>query len=130
MNLMEVVMAALVLMLGTSAAARLWGEALRASGDLAQREERLHNLEALLLASEGKARAWATNLTTTGACPEVAERLESQLRELPATPGAILTLPPSPSGVLHVRWEAGGLRRERLLSVSALGLCREGGHGP
>lgn len=128
MNLMEVLVAATVLALGGSAAAQLWGQALLASRAVGLREERLHALDGLLLASEGAARAWAASPGSEGPCPE-AEALEPLLRELPAAAGASLSLPPSPAGLLHVRWEVGGLRRERLLSASALGLCREGGDG-
>jgi hypothetical protein len=42
---------------------------------------------------------------------------------------ANLALPTSAPGLLHLRWETGGFKRERLLSLSALGLCQEAGGG-
>jgi hypothetical protein len=135
MSLTEVVAAALVLLVGSSSAARLWGQGLRASVDLAQREARLRQLDTLLLASEGEARELAAQLGPASDCQVAAGQLLPLLRALPtelARAGeapATLTLPPSEPRLLHLRWEAGGLRRERLLSPAALGLCREGSHG-
>ena len=51
------------------------------------------------------------------------------LRTLPSAQEASLSQPPSPPGTLHLRWEADGLQRERLLSVTALRLCQEDNHG-
>jgi hypothetical protein len=51
------------------------------------------------------------------------------LQTLPSAREASLSQPPSPPGTLHLRWEADGLRRERLLSVTALRLCQEDNHG-
>lgn len=131
MSVTEVLLAAALMALGGSAAAQLWGQALLASHAVALRQERLHTLDGLLLASEAAARAWAAGADPVEAaepCPG-ADALEPRLRALPAAAGATLSLPPSPAGLVHVRWELGGLRRERLLSASALGLCREGGGG-
>lgn len=127
MNLTEAVAAALVLMVSTSAAAQLWSQALRHSSALAQRETQLQRLDALLLASEGKARELAASQTPTRDCQGAAGQLVPLLRALTSQQAqqATLTVPPSAPGLLHVRWEADGLRRERLLSASALGLCRE-----
>lgn len=126
MTLMEAVMASLVLMIGTSAAAQLWSHSLRSTQDLARREERLHRLDALLLASEGMARELAASQGPARDCPTVMAELLPLLRVLPPAREATLSQPPSPAGTLHLRWEADGLRRERLLSGTALGLCREG----
>jgi hypothetical protein len=125
MTLLEVMMASLVLMLGTSAAAQLWSHGLRSTHALAQREERLHRLDALLMASEGMARELAASQEPATDCPTVMAQLLPLLQGLPPARQATLSQPPSPPGTLHLRWEADGLRRERLLSGTALGLCRE-----
>jgi hypothetical protein len=129
MTLVEAVMASLVLMLGTSAAAQLWSHGLRSSLDLAQREDRFQQLEALLLASEGMARKLAAQQGPASACHVAVAQLLPQLRALPTARAATLTQPSSPPGTVHLRWEADGLRRERLFSTTALGLCREGNDG-
>lgn len=129
MTLVEAVMASLVLMLGTSAAAQVWGHGLRTSREVALREERLHALDALLLASEGIARDLAASQGPLGECQAATAQLLPLLRALPGAEEATLSQPPSPPGTVHLRWEAGDLRRERLFSASALGLCQEDDHG-
>lgn len=128
MTLLDVVLASLVLLLGTSAASQLWIHGLRSSRELAQREERFQKLEALLLASEGMARDQAARLGSANDCQAAVDQLLPRLRALSPTGEATLTQPPTPAGTLHLRWEAEGLRRERLYSPSALGLCREARH--
>jgi hypothetical protein len=136
MTLAETVTASLVLMIGSSAAAQVWSQTLRASSVLARQEAQLHALDALLLASEGQARALAKSKGPATDCPAALGQLEPLLRALPSFlaqskgQGATLTLPPSAPGMLHVRWESAGVKRERLLSASVLGLCREVAHGP
>ncbi|MEB3317692.1 MAG: hypothetical protein VKO39_06075 [Cyanobacteriota bacterium] len=128
MTVLEAVMASLVLMLGTSTSAWMWNHGLRTSLELAQREERLQRLDALLLASEGMARRLATQLQPASDCDVAIAQLLPQLRALPAARSARLTQPSSPAGTVHLRWEADGLRRERLFSASALRLCVESQH--
>ncbi|MFN9622542.1 MAG: hypothetical protein ACK587_06885 [Cyanobacteriota bacterium] len=129
MTLLEAVMASLVLMIGTSAAAQLWSQGLRTSLELARREQRLQQLETLLLSSEGLARDGAVHLGTANDCSAAEARLLSRLRALPSAAEATLTRPASSPGTLHLRWEADGVRRERIFSHSALGLCQEGSDG-
>jgi hypothetical protein len=129
MTLLEAVMASLVLMIGTSAAAQLWSHGLRSSLEMARREQGLQRLEGLLLGSEGLARELAARLGPDNDCPTALAQLLPRIQSLPAAREATLTLPPSPPGTVHLRWETDGLRRERLLSTSALGLCREADHG-
>lgn len=129
MNLIDVVMASLVLMVGASAAAQLWSQALRSTWDQALREERLQALDALLLASEGQARELVASKGTREDCALAKAELATLLRTLPTDPGTALILPASPPGMVYLRWENGPLRRERLLSATALGLCREVDHG-
>lgn len=131
MNLAEAVAASVVLMVGCSSSAQLWSQGLRSSAELAQREAQMDRLESLLVASEGTARQLAK------APPEppgtdCQAALVAQLQALPlaqaTTPPASLSLPSPPGpGLLHLRWEAGGVQRERLLSFSALGLSVPGG---
>lgn len=128
MTLLEAVMASLVLMIGTSAAAQLWSHGLRSSLELVRREQRLQRLEGLLLSSEGMARDQARRLGPAGDCPTAVAQLLPRLRALPPAREATLTRIPSPSGTLHLRWEAEGLRRERVFSTSALRLCQEEDH--
>lgn len=130
MTLVETVMASLVLMIGASAAAELWSQGLRITKDLTQREERLQHLDALLLASEGVARDLAASQAPLGNCQLAAGQFLSRVRALPTSAEASLSEHPSAPGTVHLRWEVGGLRRERLLSVSALQLCQEEDHGP
>lgn len=136
MTLAETVAASLVLMIGGSAAAQVWSQTLRASSELARQEARLHALDALLLASEGQARALAKSQGPATDCPAAIGQLVPLLQALPPVlaqsmgQGATLTLPPSAPGLVHVRWESAGVKRERLLSASVLGLCREATHGP
>ena len=136
MTLAETVAASLVLMIGSSAAAQVWSQTLRASSELARQEAQLHTLDALLLASEGQARVLAKSQGPATDCPAAIGQLVPLLRALPSVlaqskgQGASLTLPPSAPGMVHVRWESAGVKRERLLSASVLGLCREVAHGP
>ncbi|MEB3324134.1 MAG: hypothetical protein VKM17_02205 [Cyanobacteriota bacterium] len=138
MTLAETVTASLVLMIGSSAAAQVWSQTLRASSELARQEAQLQALDALLLASEGQARALAKSQGPATDCPAAIGQLVPLLRALPSVlaqskgpgQGATLTLPPSAPGMLHVRWESAGVKRERMLSASVLGLCREAAHGP
>jgi hypothetical protein len=132
MTLAEAVGASVVFLLGCSSAAQFWSQGLRSSWELARREAHLERLEALLVASEGAAR----NLASQGPaadCQVAAAQLVPVLQALPAAvaPGqtATLSFPASGPGLLHLRWETGGLQRDRLLSPSALGLCQEGSHG-
>ena len=132
MSLAEAVAASLVLMVGASASAQMWSQALRGSWELAQREAQLQRVDALVLASEGKARELASSANPSTPCADATGQLVAHLRALPSGDGqpATLTVPSSHPGVLHLRWESGGVIRERLLSPSALGLCREASHGP
>jgi hypothetical protein len=136
MTLAETVAASLVLMIGSSAAAQVWSQTLRASSELARQEAQLHALDALLLASEGQAWVLAKSQGPATDCPAAIGQLVPLLRALPSVlaqskgQGASLTLPPSAPGMVHVRWESAGVKRERLLSASVLGLCREVAHGP
>jgi hypothetical protein len=133
MTLAEAVAASLVWMVGCGSAAQLWSQGLRASWDLERREAQLDRLESLLVASEGAARNLATSEGPAVDCQVALGQLVPLLQALPATvalgESATLTLPPTGPGLIHLRWEAGGLHRERLLSASALGLCQEGIHG-
>jgi hypothetical protein len=130
MSLVEAVAASLLLLLGSSAAAQLWSQGLRASWEQRQRESQLHSLDALVLASEGKARALAASQGPAAECQAAVAQLVPMLRALPSEleqgrePQASLSLPESGAGLLHVRWAIGALQRQRLLSVTALGLCR------
>lgn len=136
MNLAEALGASLVLVIGCSSSAQLWNQGVRATAELAQREEQMDRLESLLVASEGTARQLARAQQAPAAnCQAASGQLVAQLQALPlaqaSTPPATLTLPQPPGpGLLHLRWEAGGVQRERLLSLSAVGLCREGSHAP
>ncbi|MGA1304918.1 MAG: hypothetical protein ACO3ZD_12825 [Cyanobium sp.] len=136
MNLAEALGASLVLVIGCSSSAQLWNQGVRATAELAQREEQMDRLESLLVASEGTARQLARVQQAPAAnCQAASDQLVEQLQALPlaqaSTPPATLTLPQPPGpGLLHLRWEAGGVQRERLLSLSAVGLCREGSHAP
>ena len=133
MSLAEAVVASLVLMLGCSSAAQLWCQGLRANWDLAQREGQLVRLDSLMAESEGRARTLANSQGPAANCLVAANQLVPMLQTMPAAvaPGqpANLSLPPVAPGLLHIRWEVGGFQRERLLSLSALGLCQEGGYG-
>jgi len=140
MNLAEGVGASMVLLLGCSSAAQLWSQGLRSSLELARRESHLDRLESLLVASEGTARQLAKEEENRKLanpnqpapnCQAVTAQLVSQLQALPTAKAskrpATLSLPQPPGpGLLHLRWESGGVQRERLLSLSAVGLCREG----
>jgi hypothetical protein len=131
MNLAEVVSASLVLMLGCSSAGQLWSQGFRSGAELAQREAHMDRLESLLVASEGTARQLASTQGPATDCQVAAGQLVSHLMVLPlaqaSNPPASLSLPQPPGpGLLHLRWEAGGVQRERLLSLSAVGLCQEG----
>lgn len=131
MNLAEVVSASLILMLGCSSSAQLWSQGFRSGAERAQREAHLDRLESLLVASEGKARQLASTQEPATDCHVAAGQLVSHLMVLPlaqaSNPPASLSLPQPPGpGLLHLRWEAGGVQRERLLSLSAVGLCQEG----
>jgi hypothetical protein len=143
MNLAETVCASVVLMLGCSSAGQLWSQGFRSGAELAQREAHMDRLESLLVASEGTARQLASEVASEEAaqkkdnpnwraptCQELTARLMPRLQALPQTqpsqPPATLSLPPGGANLLHLRWEAGGVQRERLLSLSAVGLCREG----
>ena len=131
MNLAETVDASVVLMLGCSSAGQLWSQGFRSGAELAQREAHMDRLESLLVASEGRARQLAkTQQPPATDCQAAAGQLVSHLEALPlaqaSNPPATLSLPPSGPGLLHLRWEAGGVQRERLLSLSAVGLCQEG----
>jgi hypothetical protein len=130
MTLVEALLASLLFLMGSSAVAQLWSQGLRTSHDLAQRQDRLHRLERLLLASEGMARDWAARLGPASDCQSALEQLVPLLRSLNQGGNATFSLPPSPAGTLHLRWEEDGFQKERLLSPTALELCREGGHGP
>ena len=132
MNLAETVGASVVLMLGCSSAGQLWSQGFRSGAELAQREAHMDRLESLLVASEGRARQLAkTQQPPATDCQAAAGQLVPELQALPlaqaSNPPATLSLPQPPGpGLLHLRWEAGGVQRERLLSLSAVGLCREG----
>ncbi|MFN7679082.1 MAG: hypothetical protein ACK5QW_10885, partial [Cyanobacteriota bacterium] len=80
MTLLEAAMASLVLMLATTAAGQLWSQGVRISGLATQREERLHALEALLLASEGTARYWAAGQGPSADCQAALGQLTPLLR--------------------------------------------------
>jgi hypothetical protein len=134
MSLAEAVAASLVLMVGSSAAAQLWSQALRSSWHLARQEEHHQRLEALVLASEHNARHLASSLGPTEDCAEAANQLVLLLKPMASGEagghGITFTTPASRPSTVHARWETGGQRRERLLSVSALGLCQEVSHAP
>ena len=129
MTLLEAIMASLLLMLASSAAGQVWSEGLRVSGRVAQREERAQTLDALLLASEGSVRDLAATQGPASDCQDAIAQLPPLLSSLPNPRQATLSLPASPAGTVHVRWELAGMRRERLWSVTALRLCQETGHG-
>jgi hypothetical protein len=133
MTMAEAVAASLVFLLGCSSAAQLWSQGLRASWELARREAQLERLDTLLVASEGAARKLATTGGPAVDCQVAAAQLMPVLQALPAAVSpdqpATLSFPASGPGLLHLRWETGGLQRERLLSPSALGLCQEGSYG-
>jgi hypothetical protein len=130
MSLLDALMASLVLMLGTSAAGQLWCHGLLVSQDLAKREESLQRLDALMLASETLARELAAGQGSDGSCQNVIAEFLPRLQALAPTREVFVAQPESPPGTLHLRWEADGLRRERLFSATALGQCREADHGP
>jgi hypothetical protein len=128
MTLLEAMMASLVLMLGTSAGAQLWSHGLRINASVGQREDRLERLEALMLASEGVARDLAEDLPPETDCQSARDQLLPLWRGLDADQRAVLALPPSPAGTLHLRWDLDGSRRERVFSTTVLLRCQEVSH--
>jgi len=129
MNLAEVVSASLILMLGCSSSAQLLSKGGQSSVELKQLGALQERLDTLMVASEGTAR----HMGLAQNCQLAAAQLEPQLQALPATlaPGQQVSLSFSSSsevdGLMHVRWEVPWqnttLKRERLLSASALGMC-------
>ncbi|MGA1304880.1 MAG: hypothetical protein ACO3ZD_12635 [Cyanobium sp.] len=138
MSLVEVVSASVILMLGCSSAAQLMSRGGQSSVELKQWGVLQAQLDTLMVASEGKARQLASTQVPATDCQVAAALLEPELQALPAAlaPGAQVSLSFSSAGagLMHVRWEVPWqnttLKRERLLSASALGLCQEGGYAP
>ena len=136
MSLVEVVSASLILMLGCSSAAQLMSRGGQSSVELKRWGVLQERLDTLMVASEGKARQLASTQGPATDCQVAAALLEPELQALPASlaPGEPVSLVFSSAGagLVHVRWEVPWqnttLKRERLLSASALGLCQEGGH--
>jgi hypothetical protein len=133
MSLAEVVTASLILTLGFSSTAQLLSKGGQSHVELKRWAALQEQLDTLMVSSEGKARQLASTQVPTTNCQAAAANLEPELQALVASlaPGGQVNLSFSSAGagLVHVRWEvpwqATTLKRERLLSASALGLCQE-----
>lgn len=133
MSLAEVVTASLILMLGFSSSAQLLSKGGQSSEELKQWGALQEQLDTLMVSSEGRARQLARTQGPTTDCQTAAANLEPELQALVASlaPGGQVNLSFSSAGagLVHVRWhvpwQGSTLKRERLLSASALGLCQE-----
>lgn len=129
MNLTEVLMAALVFALASSASVRLWGAGAAWSHGLAERQELLGRLDAVMLRRERALRT-ATAAVAPMDCTAASGWLQAQLAD-PAGAAAegveqsrVVAATPAGEAVwLVLRVPEQGIERRRLFSPAAHGLC-------
>jgi hypothetical protein len=132
MNLTEVLVAALVFALASSASVRLWGAGAAWSAKAAQRQELLGQLDAVMLRRERALRSASVAGVAVAPmdCAAASGWLQAQLA-VPAEAGAagveqsrVVAATPAGEAVwLVLRVPEQGLERRRLFSPAAHGLC-------
>jgi hypothetical protein len=138
MNLTEVLMAALVFALASSASVRLWGAGAAWSATAAERQQLLSRLDAVMLRRERALRAASAAAVAAAVapmdCAAASGWLQAQLAD-PAGAAAegveqsrVVAATPAGEAVwLVLRVPEHGLERRRLFSPAAHGLCLPAG---
>ena len=126
MTLTETVMASLVFSLTAAASVHVLNLVSASVVNLERRQQRLDQLEAALVASEGLLRSESRQAAAIGDCQQAAGYLLSILQSSSPKPGLSRDLSLTPSGeMLQLRLAVSGLgqTRQRLYHPAAFGLC-------
>ena len=123
MNLVETLVASLILAISSSCSLQLWASSTSSAAAAEQRQHQFGQLEIALLGSQARLAALAAEPVATD-CGDAADWLAGHLQSQPLAAGLSRVVSVEPDALVRVQVravEAG--QRQRWLSPAAYGLC-------
>lgn len=123
MNLVETLVAALILVISSSCSLQLWASSTRAVAEAEQRQHQLGQLDNALLGSQARLTALAAEPVATD-CAEAARWLAAHLQSQPLAAGLSRVVSIESGALVRVQLHAVEVgARQRWFSPVAYGLC-------
>ena len=123
MNLVETLVAAVILVVSSSCSLQLWASSTSSAAAAEQRQQQLGQLEIALLGSQARLTAMAAEPVAAD-CADAARWLVAHLQSLPLGAGLSRVVSAEPGALVRVQITAAEVgQRQRWLSPAAYGLC-------
>ena len=123
MNLVEVMVASVLLVTASSCSLQVWAGTSQWVRQAEQRQQQASQLEAALLSSQGQLQGLA-GTPVAADCAVAGAWLVAHLQAQPLAAGLSRAVSPEPGALVRVAISgAEGLQRQRWLSPAAYGLC-------
>ena len=123
MNLVETLVASVILALASSCSLQLWASSTSSAAAVEQRQHQLGQLEIALLGSQARLEALAAEPVAVD-CADAAHWLTTHLQSQPLAAGLTRVVSAEPAALVRVQISAGEVgQRQRWFSPAAYGLC-------
>jgi len=123
MNLVETLVASVILALASSCSLQLWASSTSSAAAVEQRQHQLGQLEIALLGSQARLEALAAEPVAAD-CADAAHWLTTHLQSQPLAAGLTRVVSAEPAALVRVQISAGEVgQRQRWFSPAAYGLC-------
>jgi len=123
MNLVETLVASVILVISSSCSLQLWASSSSSAAVAEQRQHLLGQLEIALLGSQARLTALAAEPVATD-CADAARWLAVHLQSQPLAAGLSRVVSAEPGALVRVQVSAAEVgQRQRWLSPAAYGLC-------
>jgi len=128
MNLVETLVASVILALASSCSLQLWASSTSSAAAVEQRQHQLGQLEIALLGSQARLEALAAEPVAAepvaADCADAAHWLTTHLQSQPLAAGLSRVVSAEPAALVRVQISAGEVgQRQRWFSPAAYGLC-------
>lgn len=123
MNLVETLVASVILVISSSCSLQLWASSTSSAAAAEQRQHQLGQLEIALLGSQARLVALAAEPVAAD-CADAARWLAVHLQSQPLAEGLSRVVSAEPGALVRVQVSAAAVgQRQRWLSPAAYGLC-------
>jgi Tfp pilus assembly protein PilV len=123
MNLVETLVASVILVISSSCSLQLWASSTSSAAVAEQRQHQLGQLEIALLGSQARLTAMAAEPVAAD-CADAARWLAAHLQSQPLGAGLSRVVSAEPGALVRVQITAAAVgQRQRWLSPAAYGLC-------
>ena len=124
MNLVEILVASVILVISSSCSLQLWASSTSSAEQSERRRHQLGQLEIALLGSQARLVALAAEPVASD-CADAARWLVVHLQSQPLEAGLSREVSTAPGALVRVRISSPGVgERQRWLSPAAYGMCR------